>query len=411
MDGRLDVTRTGQVVVDGACDPRFRSVQEEFERNFAERGEVGASLAVTVDGVPVVDLWGGVADPQTGRPWTRDTTCVIWSCTKGATALCAHLLVDRGELQLDAPVARYWPEFAAAGKEAITVRMLLAHQAGLAAVRQPLPPGAFHDWELMTSVLAAETPFWQPGTRHGYHGLTFGFLVGEVVRRVSGRSLGRFFREEIAGPLGLDFWIGLPESEEERVARVIPQPPPDPANLSPMERMVFADPTSATFLMLANTGGYMDPGACDVREAHAAEIPSAGGITSGRGLAGMYAPLATGGGLVSADAVRRMSAVASASSVDATLFLPTRFALGFVKSVDNRTNPVSQDSLILSEEAFGHSGLGGSLGFADPRAGLSFGYVMNAHGPGVGLTERGQRLVDATYRSLGRTSDASGAWA
>ncbi len=405
------MTRAGQVVVEGACDPAFHSVREEFERNFTDRGEVGASVTVTVDGAPVVDLWGGAADPQSGRPWTRDTIAVAWSCTKGATALCAHLLVDRGELQLDAPVARYWPEFAAAGKQEVTVRMLLGHQAGLAAVRQPLPPGAFYDWELMVSALAAEAPFWQPGTRHGYHGLTFGYLVGEVVRRVTGRSLGRFFREEIAEPLGLDFWIGLPESEEGRVAHVIPQPPPDPANLNPMERMVFSDPTSVTFLMLANTGGYMNPGECDTRAAHAAEIPSAGGVTNGRALAGMYTPLATGGGLVSGDSVRRMAAVASASSIDACLFVPTRFALGFVKSVDNRGNPANQDSIILSEEAFGHSGVGGSVGFADPKARMSFGYVMSGHGPGIGLNERGQSLIDATYRSLGRTTNASGGWA
>src|SRR5215470_232936 len=399
--------------VHGVCDPRFELVREEFERSFAERGEAGASVSITVDGETAVDLWGGVADPEARRPWERDTTVVVWSCSKGATAICAHVLACRGELDLDSPVARYWPEFAQNGKDAIPVRMPLDHQAGLAALRQPLPPGAFYDWELMTSALAAEEPFWTPGTRHGYHGLTFGYLVGEVVRRVSGVPFGEFFQREVAGPLGVDFHFGLPEADEARVAPCIPQPPPDPNNLTPMERQVFSDPGSVTFLMLANTGGYMLPGECDTRAAHAAVIPSAGGVTNARGLAGLYAPLANGGGpLVDEGSVRRMGAVSSASGIDATLFLPTRFSLGFVKAIDNRRHPaIGNNSLILSEEAFGHSGLGGSIGFADPRARMSFGYAMNKHGAGMGLNDRGQSLIDAAYRSLGFTSDAFGSWA
>lgn len=406
------MAQVSPATIQGTCDPRFDLVRQEFERNFTERDEVGASVSITVDGRTVVDLWGGAADPATGSAWEMDTTVVVWSCTKGATALCAHILLDRGELDLDAPVARYWPEFSQGGKEGITVRMLLNHQAGLPAVRQPLAPGAFYDWQLMTSALAAETPFWTPGTQHGYHGLTFGFLVGEVVRRVSGRSLGRFFREQVADVLGIDFHIGLPDSEEGRVAHCVPQPPPDPSNLSPMEQQVLGDPTSATFLMLANTGGYMMPGECDTRAAHAAEIPSAGGVANARALAGMYAPLASGGGpLVSEGSVRRMGAVSSASGVDATILLPTRFALGFVKSVDNRKLAGPNNSIVLSEEAFGHSGLGGSIGFADPRARMSFGYAMSKHGPGAGLNDRGQSLVDAAYRSLGYQSDVYGTWA
>jgi len=407
------MAQVSPAVIDGTCDPRFELVRQEFERNFSQRGEVGASVSITIEGRSVVDLWGGLADPETGRLWERDTTVVVWSCTKGATAICAHILVSRGELDLEAPVAKYWPEFAQSDKDGIPVRMLLNHQAGLAAVRQPLPPGAFYDWELMTSALAAETPFWTPGLQHGYHGLTFGFLVGEVVRRVSGKSLGRFFKDEVADRLGIDFQIGLPESEEPRVSRCIPQPPPDPNNLTPMEQQVFSDPTSVTFLMLANNGGYMTPGECDTRTAHAAEIPSAGGISNARGLAGLYAPIANGGGpLVDEGSVRRMGAVSSASGIDATLFLPTRFSLGFVKSIDNRRHPAGgNNSVILSEEAFGHSGLGGSIGFADPRARMSFGYAMNKHGAGAGLNDRGQSLIDAAYRSLGYATDAYGTWA
>jgi CubicO group peptidase (beta-lactamase class C family) len=403
------MAQPGVTTVQGTCAPEFGLVREEFQRNFTERGEVGAAVSVIVAGETVVDLWGGAADAATERRWERDTIVVVWSCTKGATALCAHILADRGELDVDAPVGRYWPEFACAGKEEITVRMLLSHQAGLPAVRRELPAGAFYDWELMTSALAAESPFWTPGLQHGYHGLTFGFLVGEVVRRITGTTLGAFFRHEVAGPLGLDFHIGLPEADEARVARVIPQAP-DPQNLSPMEQAAFTDPASIPHLMLVNSGGYMLPGEADSRAAHAAELPSTGGITNARGLAAMYRPLADGGApLVSAGTVRRMAAVASAGT-DTVILLPTRWTQGFVKAVDNRRFGPGQ-SVIYAEEAFGHSGIGGSVGFADPKAGMSFGYVMNKHGGGAGLGDRGQSLIDAAYRSLHYQTDAYGSWA
>lgn len=226
---------------------------------------------------------------------------------------------------------------------------------------------------------------------------------------MSGKTLGAFFRDEVAHRLGLDFWIGLPEAVEDRVSPVIPQPPPDPQKLSPMEKTAFGDPTSATSLMLANTGGFMNPGE-STRAAHAAENPSAGGITNARGLAAMYQPLANGGTpLVSAGTLRRMAAVESAG-VDATILLPTRWSLGFVKAVDNRRFGPGQ-SVVYSEEAFGHPGIGGSIGFADPKAQMSFGYTMNKHGAGAGLNVRGQSLIDAAYRSLGYQTDAYGTWA
>src|SRR6185437_7874934 len=208
------------------CDPKFAEVREEFARNFTERGDVGASVCVMVEGQTVVDLWGGVADPATNAPWQDDTITVVMSMTKGATALCAHILADRGELDIDLPVAHYWPEFAQNGKEQIPVRMLLNHQTGLPGFHHPIPAGKPFDWEYMVAALAAERPFWEPGRQYGYHSVTFGWLVGEVVRRVSGRSLGTFFRDEVAGPLGLDFWIGLPESEERRAVRLLPRREP-----------------------------------------------------------------------------------------------------------------------------------------------------------------------------------------
>jgi CubicO group peptidase (beta-lactamase class C family) len=388
--------------IQGTCEAKFRAVQHEFERNFSERGEVGASVCVTVRGQTVVNLWGGTARIDTGTPWIEDTVGLVFSCTKGATALCAHILASRGLLDLDAPVAKYWPAFAQTGKANIPVKMLLNHQAGLPALRKPLPEGAFYNWQLVVTALEQEEPFWQPGTRNGYHGLTFGWLVGEVIRRVSGKSLGTFFQDEVAGPLGLDFWIGLPERLEPRVAPMIPG---EPDTESPFFA-AMAKPTSLQALLFLNTGGYMTRPDYDSPAAHAAEIGGAGGITNACGLAGMYAPLACGGkDLVSRDILARMAAVSSATGQDASLLVPTRFSLGFMKSIDNRRQPRGQqDSVILSEDAFGHAGFGGSIGFADPRAEMSFGYTMNKMGAGAGLNERGQSLIDAVYRSLGYQS-------
>jgi len=395
------------MAVEGTADPRFAAVREEFERNFAERGEVGASVCVTVDGEVAVDLWGGVADPETQARWTEDTIAVIWSSTKGATALCAHLLAARGAIDLDAPVARYWPEFAKGGKDGITVRMLLNHQAGLPALREPIPDGGLCDWDAVVEALAAMEPLWEPGTRHGYHALTFGHLVGEVVRRVTGSSLGTFFRTEVAEPLGLDFWIGLPEAHERRVARnLTPEPPAPGEPVAQFYVAAMTDPTTVPGMVVWNSGGILLPGAVDTRQVHAAEIPSANGITNGRGLAGMYRPLALGGEfdgvrLLPEDAIPAMGAVAAAVARDATMLVPTRWANGFLKGQDNHhLPPGSNDSVILSEEAFGHLGNGGSMGFADPGARLSFGYAMNRLGAGVGLDARGQALVDAVYRAL-----------
>jgi CubicO group peptidase (beta-lactamase class C family) len=403
--------------VEGTCSPQFDGVRAEFERNFAERGEVGAAVHLTVDGETVVDLWGGSTDPTGRQAWTDDTLVHVWSCTKGATALCAHILASRGDLDLDAPVTTYWPEFGKNGKDGTLVRHLLNHRAGVPALREPLPPGAFYDWAYMADAFAREEPFWEPGTQHGYHGLTFGFLVGEVVRRVSGQSLGTFFRDEVAGPLGLDFWLGLPESQEPRVAPIIPVDPAQPgASLPTLYHVAFADPGSLQGLLAMNHGGYMMPGESDTRQAHAAEIGSTGGITNARGLAGMYRPLALGGEydgvrLVDEAQLRRMSTVSSSTAMDPVVLVGTRFSLGFMKAIDNRhfENPADKEGVLFTEDAFGHSGFGGSIGFADPKARMSFGYVMNRMGSGSGgLNDRGQSLVDAAYRALGYHRPAGG---
>lgn len=383
--------------VSGTFAGAFRPVVDAFVRNFEANGEVGGSLCVVHHGETVVDVWGGAADPTTTRPWERDTVCVVYSCTKGATALCAHLLAARGSLDLDAPVADIWPEFATGGKESATVRMMLDHSVGVPVFRGPVEDGELYDWDRVVTRLEAEPPFWEPGTRNGYHMLNFGWTVGELVRRASGRSLGTYFAEEVADPLDIDFWIGLPESEEPRVAPIIPHVRRKGEPLNDFALALLSDPTSIPALAIANTAHFRT----NSRACHAAEIGGGGGITNGRGLAGLYGPLATGGGALFSQAdVDRMRRVAVATNRDATLLIPTRFGLGFMVSMDNR-HVANADSVLLGEHAFGHVGAGGSIGFADPAAGLAFGYAMNRQGPGILLNERGQSLVDAAYACVG----------
>ena len=397
--------------VHGHFHPRFEALAEAFVANFDERGEVGASLCLTLDGETVVDLWGGWADAEAERPWNDDTVTVVFSSTKGVVALAAHTLVAAGELDLNAPVSRNWPEFASNGKEDATVRMMLDHSVGVPAFRDKLGQQDCCDWEIMVGRLEREEPFWRPGTRGGYHMANFGWTVGELVRRVSGQSLGSYVRSELAEPTGAEFWIGLPESEEPKVAPVISA---RPVRGAPQSRFIQALLKQGSISSLAyfNQGGFKP----NSRACRAAEIGGGGGVGNARGLARLYAPFACGGELagkrfVDADTLAAMGEVAIASHDDATLLIPTRFGLGFMKSIDNRRSlEVDKSSAILSSAAFGHAGAGGSLGFADPQARISFGYVMNKMGPGILLNERGQSLVDATYRCLGYTSNASGVW-
>ena len=401
----------------GVVRPGFERVAEAFETNLREKGEIGASVCLTVGGETVVDLWGGLANAKTEAPWTRDTVSTVFSCTKGATALCAHVLASRGDLDLDAPVSALWPEFARHGKDRVTTRMMLDHSSAVPAVRARVTEDGPYDWAYMTQRLADEVPFWEPGTRNGYHGFTFGWTVGEMVRRASGKSLGTFFHEEIAVPLGLDFWIGLPEEIEPRVAPIVAHVYKAATAATPFMRDLATNKESVASLFYFNTGAWRSGGA-NSRAGHAAEIGAANGITNARGLAGMYAPLADGGGgLVDATTLARMGEVSMATHDDATLRIPTRFALGFMKSMDNRRRSLAAtlwgedcDSVIMSSPAFGHVGAGGSLGFADPVAGMSFGYTMNRMGPGLLMNERGQSLVDAAYLSLGYSNKDGGVW-
>jgi CubicO group peptidase (beta-lactamase class C family) len=404
-------------VTEGTCKKGFERVAEAFAQNFAERGEVGASVCLVVGGETVVDMWGGTANPKTQAPWKKDTVSIVFSCTKGATALCAHMLASRGKLDLDAPVTEVWPEFGQHGKERVTMRMMLDHSAGVPALRERVKNDGPYDWSYMTDRLAAEEPFWVPGTRNGYHGFTFGWTVGEMVRRASGKSLGAYFRDEVARPLGLDFWIGTPEEIEARIAPIIAFPVKAEEARTPFLLDLKSDKSSIPFLFYMNNGAWRAGGA-NSRAGHAAEIGAANGVTNARGLAGMYAPLSQSGGkLVDPKTLSRMGEVSMATHDDAALRIPTRFSPGFMKSMDNRKRSIAatiwgedSDSVILSSAAFGHVGAGGSLGFADPAAGFSFGYTMNQMGPGLLMNARGQKLVDAAYLSMGFKNKDSGVW-
>ncbi|HSJ97179.1 MAG TPA: serine hydrolase domain-containing protein, partial [Myxococcota bacterium] len=304
--------------VHGSCDPRFAAVREVFEKSFAADLETGASVAVVLDGRAVVDLWGGFADEARKRSWQRDTIVNLYSTTKGLTALCAHLLADRGRLDLDAPVALYWPEFGAAGKERVLVRHLLCHQAGLAGLRRDHSLAQLCDWRATCDALAAETPWWEPGTAHGYHALTFGHLVGEVVRRVDGRSLGAFFRDEVAAPLGVDLHIGLAAEHDERVAELVPPP------ANPISAAISANPRSLFARALANPPA--DPRDTAGRLWRGAEIPAANGHGNARSLARVYAALARSGELdgvrLCAPATLARAAAVHASGPDRVLLMP-----------------------------------------------------------------------------------------
>ncbi|MGW4957401.1 serine hydrolase domain-containing protein [Nonomuraea sp. NPDC004186] len=387
--------------IGGETAPGFEAVREAFAADLAGEPEAGAAVGVYLHGRKVVDLWGGIADPGTGRPWERDTLQLVYSTTKAVTATCALLLSQRGELDLDAPVAEYWPEFAANGKKRIPVRWLLTHQAGLPAIDHPITPREAIAWEPMVTALAAQRPYWEPGTDHGYHGLTYGWLVGEVVRRVSGRSLGTFLADEIAGPLGLDLWIGLPETERHRVSRIIDTPPDFQAMAridlnalpEPMREVMtaFADPTSLTRRSLAVVTPPLDH---NRPEEQAAEMPATNGICTARALARFYAALIgeVDGHRILSPGTLTAATAEQASGIDRILRMPVRIGTGF--------GLPTPDAFWYSPTAFGFPGRGGSLGFADPETGLAFGYVMNHVLEGV-PDLRAANLLAAVRNALG----------
>jgi CubicO group peptidase (beta-lactamase class C family) len=384
------------VRIEGVVEPRFERVRAVFAENFDKRNEYGAAVAVTVDGKQVVDLWGGYADKARTQPWKRDTIVNVFSTTKGLTAIAAHRMVDQGLIDLDTPVARYWPEFGQAGKERIPVRWLLSHRAGLAAVRKPLPESACYDWAAMTAALAEQEPWWEPGTKHGYHAITYGWLIGEVMRRVSGKSPGAYFREEIARPLGIDCHIGLAASEDERCGQMIQSPPPPPDQVNLFE-YAQKNPESVTAKAFMNPPTAMKLGAINARAWRGAEIPAANGHTTGRALARLYGAIARGGEvdgirILTPGAIERCHTEESHGR-DEVLMVPTRFSTGFMLTQ-------AHDPIGPNRNAFGHPGAGGSLGFADPEAKVGFGYTMNKMGPYILIDPRARALIDAVYASI-----------
>ena len=389
--------KTRMTEIDGTVAPGFERVKDAFAANFEKHGDVGAACSVYHRGKKVVDLWGGVADVESGRPWEEDSLVLVFSSTKGATAICAHLLAQRGELDLDAPVAQYWPEFAAAGKKDIPVRWLLSHRVGLPVFDRPLTVEEFLSWETPVRLLAEQRPMWEPGSTFGYHAGTYGWLVGEVVRRISGKSLGTFFADEVAKPLGLDFWVGLPESEESRVVPMrsieLDDADLDSQALTPKRRLLLAAARAEnSYLSRPTTTAPLD---MNTRAFHATEMPAANGITDARSLARMYASLVGDGvdgvRLLNDETIAKATAEQS-SGRDEVLWVNNRFALGFSLN--------SEDGNLGQEGAFGHSGAGGSLGFADPKAEIGFGYVMNQMQLVAADDPRTLTLIAAVHESL-----------
>jgi CubicO group peptidase (beta-lactamase class C family) len=378
-------------------------VRRIFETSFDDGPEIGASVCFYLDGEAAVDLWGGHMDREKTRPWERDTLVNVYSTTKGMTALCAHQLVERGRLDVDAPVARYWPEFAAAGKQDIPVRWLLTHQAGMAAPRKPLSLDDLYGWDPFVAALAEQEPWWEPGTRHGYHALTFGHLVGELIRRISGRSVGAYFRENVATPLDADFHIGLAAEHDERTSSLHGSlaPPKEQNGVTlkgPLADFFRDMSDTSTLTGAAFNNPRFSSDTVNTRAWRAAEIPAANGHGTARALARIYGALARGGEI---DGVRILEPASIDRAREEQVFgpdlvlagMPMRYGLGFM---------LRQDFMPLSpnDAAFGHPGAGGSIGMADPVAKVGFGYTMNKMQMGLVGGAGAYAMIQAFYAAL-----------
>lgn len=390
--------------VTGLVEPGFERVAERFARNLEPidsggGGDVGAAFAVWVDGRPVVDIWGGLAEQETetapARPWERDTIVIVFSCTKGATAVCANHLIQDGRLDPEAPVAEYWPEFAANGKGAIPVKWALSHRAGLAAVDGDLTLEDVAAWDPVVEAIAAQAPNWEPGTTHGYHARSFGWIVGEIIRRVTGQSPGAYFASAVAAPLGLDFLIGVPEAVDGRVARLYP------AVLTTDERMlteaVLGDQSTLLGRVMSGPSQlFRYDDMWNTRLLRGAEMPSSNGHGDARSLARMYAACIgeiDGVRLLGEQTIERAT-VPLSQGTDCVIGQPLWFGLGFMLA------PSLPPS--MGPRSFGHAGAGGSMAACDPDRRLSFAYVMNQMQ--LSVTEpdpRASALLEATYESLG----------
>ncbi len=374
-------------LVQGFTQDRYAPVRAAFEANLASGEDIGASFCATLEGETVVDLWGGHADGEKTRPWEKDTIVNVYSTTKTMTALTALLVADRGGLDFDAPVARYWPEFAANGKQDIKVSHLMSHSAGLSGWKEPITADVLYDWEKAVGLLAAQAPYWEPGTAPGYHALTQGYLVGEVIRRATGKTVGAVFREEIAEPLGADFHIGLPASEDSRVAHLIPPPPgggiSEGGLQSDLQKNMATNPP-------------IDPLVTRTREWRGAEIPAAGGTGNARSVAEIQAILANGGvakgkRFISEAGVRKALELQIAGH-DVILNMPTRYGMGF--GLAGGAVPFPNPNTIY------WGGYGGSLIIIDMDARTTFAYAMNKMAPTTTGDMRAFTLAMAMWGAL-----------
>ncbi|MEU9982036.1 serine hydrolase domain-containing protein [Streptomyces sp. NPDC050856] len=384
--------------VQGTVQAGFEPVRDAFVRNFEQRGERGAAVAVYRDGRKVVDLWAGTRDVDGTAPWAVDTTQIVRSATKGVAAAVPLLLHQRGQLDLDAPVGTYWPEFKTAGKERALVRHLLTHRAGVPVLDRPLTLAEAADLDTASAAVAAQAPVWEPGTDHGYHAQTYGWLLSALVQRVTGRTLGRWVAEEIARPLGLDLWIGLPADEAHRAGRVGPVEEPATADggglkLRPKRSVAdaYADPGSLT----RRAFGAIDPAPDENDPAYrAAELPASAGVSTARALARFYAATIgpVDGHRLFAPATLAMARTEESVGPDRVLVVGTRFGLGYMLH-----GPAAP---LLGRGSFGHPGRGGSLGLADPESGIALGYVTNGMRKGVTADPRAQALIRAVRTSI-----------
>jgi CubicO group peptidase (beta-lactamase class C family) len=400
-------------MIGGFVAPGFEAVRETFAENFARRGELGAACAAYVRGECVVDLFGGFRDARRREPWEEDTLVMVYSTSKGLAAMTVALAHSRGLLDYDAPVAKYWPEFAQNGKESVTVRQLLSHQAGLCAIDERLDARKLADFDGLADVLARQRPAWEPGTRQGYHALSLGWYEGELIRRVdpAHRSLGRFFAEEIAGPLGLEFYFGLPASvPPERVASVVGGGVGDvlrsPGGMPVRMIAAMARRGSLTARVLTGNPRIRRASDLDVPELRAVEMPASGGIGQVRSVAKAYGDLAAGGAAIGLAPETIAELIApprgpSRAGIDLVLKAEAAFSLGFAR-------PTRRFMFGSSERALGHPGAGGSFGFADPDLGVGFAYAPNLLGHRLRDDPREKALRDALYRALTSPSARTG---
>ena len=398
----------------GHCDEKFEEAREIFGKSISSGFELGAAIAIEIEGEMVLDLWGGIDNVSTESKWKEDTIVNVFSTTKGVAAICLLQLVEQGLVDLDAPVVKYWPEFGKNGKREIPVRYLFCHKSGLSGVRKPLPNDAWYKWDLICESLAEQEPWWEPGTAHGYHAMTYGYLIGEMVRRVSGMSIGEYFRKNIGDPLDLDFWIGLPENEFSRVTDLHPSLATPLQKLlmplfkitprgilPPIIRMLldFSDPKTISGAAFSNPVLSMEePFYVNTDEWRKAEIPAANGHGSARSLAYLYGVLANGGNrngthVLAPETIEKARKTESDGKDLVLGGIHSKFGLGFMLGTEHINMGPGAGS-------FGHGGAGGSLGFADPDNKISLGFVMNQMHPGITAWKTAIDVADSVYSNI-----------